>query len=184
MLFRSLPVESGYLNLQAPLVQAADGHYAYRDRRDMHRMILDTLVPRPGSAEPLTRKDRGHIEALFATDNSAGVAFAPSQLDTLYFRGVREGGALVAVAGIHVVSIQEGVAGVGNVFVRSDRRGRGLAQVVLSATVAAVQHAGVRTIGLNVDVTNLAAIQAYRNLGFRTRVRYVEGMADRVVTAS
>ena len=68
-------------------------------------------------------------------------------------------------------------------FVRPDRRGHGLAQVVLSATVSAVQRVGIRTIGLNVDLSNLAAIHAYRNLGFRTRVRYFEGTADRVVSA-
>jgi ribosomal protein S18 acetylase RimI-like enzyme len=182
-LLSALPTESGYLNLQAHAVEAADGRFIYRDRRDMHRMILDAFVPRAGSAEPLTPMDRAVIEALFATGDGAGVAFMPSQLATGYFRGVRERGELVAVAGIHVVSILEGVAGVGNVFVRSDRRGRGLAQVVLSATVAAVRRAGVRTIGLNVEHSNIAAIHAYHNLGFRTRVRYFEGTADRVASA-
>jgi ribosomal protein S18 acetylase RimI-like enzyme len=72
------------------------------------------------------------------------------------------------------------VAGVGNVFVRADRRGKGLARTVLSATVAAIIETGVRTIGLNVERTNEPAIRAYESLGFRTALRYFEGMADRV----
>ncbi|MBC8166625.1 MAG: GNAT family N-acetyltransferase, partial [Bryobacteraceae bacterium] len=81
--------------------------------------------------------------------------------------------------GVHVVSQNESVAGVGNIFTRSDFRGRGLAQSVTSAVVRTLVEAGIRTIGLNVEYTNAAAIRAYEAIGFRTRFHYYEGVADR-----
>ncbi|MEZ5352629.1 MAG: GNAT family N-acetyltransferase [Bryobacteraceae bacterium] len=179
-LLRAIPVDSGYLNLQSATANSAAGVYAYRKRYEMHRMILADFTPRAGVTEPLTPAHRDEVEALFATGNGSGIAFHVSQMESGFFRAVREHGTLVAVAGIHVASANEGVAGVGNVFVREDRRGRGFAQVVLSATVAAVRGAGIRTIGLNVERSNAAAIHAYENLGFRTRFSYFEGTADRV----
>jgi ribosomal protein S18 acetylase RimI-like enzyme len=179
-LLAALPTESGYLNLPANLLPAAEGLYAFRRRHEMCRMILGRFRPRPGSTVPLTLADAGAIESLFTTGHGAGIAYAPAQLATGYFRGVRDHGHLVAVAGIQVVSLAEGVAAVGNVFVREDHRGRGLAQTVLSATVTAVRDAGIATIGLNVEHTNAPAVHAYENLGFRTAFHYFEGTADRV----
>jgi predicted GNAT family acetyltransferase len=146
----------------------------------MCRMILGRFVGRAGHAIPLTMADCAEIQALYASGDHAAIAFAPVQLTSGLFRGVRDEGALVAVAGVQVISVAEGVAAVGNVFVREDRRGRGLAQTVLSATVAAVLETGVRTVGLNVERTNHAAVRAYEALGFKTALTYYEGMADRV----
>jgi len=178
-LLAELPTTYGYLNAQSHTLAAAEEIYAYRHRNEMARMMLGDFVPREGPAEPLGMEAQQEVEALFASGDGAGIAFSPSQLKAGFFRGVRENGDLIAVAGTHVVSTQEGVAGVGNVFVRSDRRGRGLAQTVLSATVAAVRQAGIPTIGLNVEHTNAAALHAYEKLGFRTRFSYFEGMADK-----
>lgn len=180
-LLEALPCESGYLNLQGAVVDAARGIYEYRRRDEMCRMILEDFAPRAGAVEALSLRDQAEIEALFASGDGAGIAFAAPQLQTGFFRGVRERGELIAVAGVHVVSRNEGVAGVGNVFVRADRRGRGLAQVVLSAVTEAVLETGIRTVGLNVEHTNVPAIRAYENLGFRTRFRYFEGPAIRSV---
>ena len=94
---------------------------------------------------------------------------------------MRKNGELAAVAGVHVVSRDEGVAGVGNVFTRSDWRGHGLAQSTTSAVVTALKTAGIPTIGLNVEIGNTAAIAAYERLGFRTAFEYQEGTALRVV---
>lgn len=177
-----LPASSGYLNLQPDHVPAAEGVYVFRHRHEMQRMILRDFVPRTGTTEALGPSDCAEIEALYATAPGAAIAFAPVQLMTGLFRGIREAGELIAVAGVQVASVAEQVAAVGNVFVREDRRGRGLAQMVLSATVQAVLDAGIRTIGLNVERTNLAAVRAYETLGFRTALAYYEGMADRVAT--
>ena len=184
-LLRALSVRHGYLNLQAHAVDAADGIYRYRQRHEMCRMLLDGVAPRAGSVSPrggvlpLTVADSAEVQALFDTGDGAGIAFSPAQMEAGFFRGIREEGALVAVAGTHVVSRQESVAGVGNVFVREHRRGHGLAQTVLSAVVASVRQAGIRTIGLNVESTNAPARRAYEKLGFRTHFLYTEGEAER-----
>jgi len=178
-LLAALPDDSGYLNLKADHVAAAEGIFRYRERHEMHRMILDTFAPRDGETVVLGPADCGEIERLYATGDGGGIAFAPFQLETGLFRGIRREGELVAVAGVQVASKNEGVAAIGNIFTRPDCRGQGLAQVVTSAVTLAVQKAGIRTIGLNVETTNAAAIQAYERIGFRTRVSYFEGPAER-----
>jgi ribosomal protein S18 acetylase RimI-like enzyme len=179
-LLSALPTASGYLNLQPHMLSCAEGLYVFRHRHEMRRMMLGHFVPRPGNTRTLTPADLADIESLYASGDNAATAFAPVQLKTGLFRGIREDGVLVAVAGVQAISLAEGVAAVGNVFVREDRRGRGLARAVLSDTVAAVLDAGVRTIGLNVEHSNASAVRAYEALGFRTVLQYVEGMADRV----
>jgi ribosomal protein S18 acetylase RimI-like enzyme len=183
-IFMRLEEASGYLNLKPELLDCATGIYCYRKCNRMNRMIMDAFRPRVGKTEVLSMTDQRDIESLYATGDGGGIAFAPFQLDSGFFRGVRVNGELVSVAGVHVVSRNESVAGVGNIFTRPDYRGRGLAQIVTSAVVTALQDAGIRTIGLNVEHTNTAAIQAYERLGFSTRFSYFEGVADRITAAS
>jgi ribosomal protein S18 acetylase RimI-like enzyme len=171
---------SGYLNLKPDQFDNAAGIYVYRERHRMNRMIMEEFKPLRGNTEALTRADCNDIEQLYATGDGGGIAFALFQLDTGFFRGIRQDGKLVAVAGVHVVSGNEGVAGVGNIFTRPDHRGRGLAQIVTSSVVTALQEAGIRTIGLNVEHTNTPAIRVYERLGFQTRFHYYEGVADRL----
>lgn len=168
----------GYLNLRMEQAERAARLFRYRRRNRMCRMVLGDFAPRGGECEALTGMHRGEIERLFATGDGAGIAFAPQQLESGLFRGIRKGGELVAVAGIHVASVNEGVAGVGNVFVREDWRGQGLAQTVLSAVTSAVRDLGISTVGLNVEHTNGPAIRAYERLGFATRFEYYEGPAE------
>ena len=179
-LLEALGDVSGYLNLKPHQLDAAAGIYSYRQRNEMQRMLLETIQPRDGNAEPLTVQDVEQIERLYASGTGAGIAFAPFQLDSGFFRGIRRSGELVSVAGVHVVSRNESVAGVGNIFTRADCRGQGLAQVALSAVAVALREAGIQTIGLNVERTNAAAIRAYERVGFQTRFHYYEGVADRV----
>jgi ribosomal protein S18 acetylase RimI-like enzyme len=182
-LLAALPELSGYLNLKPCQLHAAEGIYRYRERHEMQRMILETPALRLGPAYPLTLEDRKQIELLYACGDGGGIAFAPFQLGTGFFRGFRRDGELVAVAGVHVVSRNESVAGVGNIFTRPDCRGQGLAQIVTSAVVVALRDAGIQTIGLNVEHTNTPAIRAYERIGFRTRFNYYEGVASRLCAA-
>ena len=182
-LLAALPERCGYLNLKPHQLAAADGIYRFRERHEMRRMFLDVPQLRAGTTEPLTTRNQGEIEALYACGDGGGIAFAPFQLESGFFRGIRRSGELVAVAGVHVVSHSEGVAGVGNIFTRPDARGHGLAQTVASAVVSALRQAGIHTIGLNVENTNAPAISAYERIGFRTRLTYSEGVADRLVSA-
>jgi ribosomal protein S18 acetylase RimI-like enzyme len=177
-LLATLREATGYLNLKPEQLEAAEGIYRYRKRHEMRRMFLGAFQPRYGEVEALTPGHCEEIEELYAT-GGGGIAFSPSQLETRFFRGVRRDGKLVAVAGVHVASQQEGVAAVGNICTRPDSRGQGLAQIVTSAVVGALEEAGIRTIGLNVECTNVTAIRAYERIGFRIHFSYFEGVVDR-----
>jgi ribosomal protein S18 acetylase RimI-like enzyme len=176
-----LPVSAGYLNLKPCQMEAAEGIYRYRDVHQMQRMFLADLTLPAGTAEVIGPSDLEQVERLYASGDGGGIAFAPFQLDTGFFYGIRKGGELVSVAGVHVVSRNEGVAGVGNIFTRPDCRGQGLAQIVTSAVAMALSEAGIQTIGLNVEHTNTGAIRVYERVGFRKHFSYYEGMADRVL---
>lgn len=147
----------------------------------MWRMVLPpeafTGVP-DGSTMALTRADLTSVQALFAGQPSMPDAFHPSQLDHGCFFGVREGGALIAVAGTHVYSESRSVAAVGNVFTRPDHRNRGLARRVTGAVAAALLERGLRTIVLNVAMDNEPAVRAYRALGFMPFCGYYEGAGE------
>lgn len=183
-LLAALPVATGYLNLKEHQLNAAQGIYHYRECHRMERMFLDTFRPKPGSAEALTPVDCRAIEQLYASGDRGGIAFAEFQLRSGFFRGVRQRGELVAVAGVQVWSLNEGVAAVGNIFTRPDCRGQGLARTVTSAVVASLREAGIRTIGLNVENTNTTAIRVYERIGFRGHFSYFEGTADRIRSRS
>jgi ribosomal protein S18 acetylase RimI-like enzyme len=180
-LLSALPQAAGYLNLKPHQLGAAAGIYRYRELHQMQRMFLEDLKRSERTAEPLTPRDLEQVERLYASGDGGGVAFAPFQLETGFFYGIRRSAELVSVAGVHVVSRNESVAGVGNIFTRPDRRGQGLAQIVTSAVAAALSEAGIQTVGLNVEHTNTSAIRVYERVGFRTHFSYYEGMADRVV---
>lgn len=179
-LLAALPEQGGYLNIRPHHLAAAEQVYRYLTRYHIQRMILDNFQPRSGSTETLAPTDCGEIEKLYASGDGGGIAFAPFQLHTGLFRGIRQSGELVAVAGVQVISRNEGVAAVGNIFTRADCRGRGLAQVVTSAVVGAIQEAGIPTVGLNVRMDNGPAIRAYEKIGFRKRFEYFEGVAEKI----
>ena len=173
---------TGYLNLQPHQLEAATGLYTYRgERHRMERMFVEELRPRAaGHVALLGPEHAGEIESLYGKGDGGGIAFAPFQLATGMFRGIRcEDGELVAVAGVHVLSRNEGVAGVGNIFTHPSHRGKGYAQAATSAVVTALREAGIATIGLNVEHDNAAAIAAYGRIGFRARFHYFEGVAGR-----
>jgi ribosomal protein S18 acetylase RimI-like enzyme len=178
-LLTALPEACGDLNLKLDQVAAAAGVYQYRERREMRRMFLDGNGARESEAVPVTRADLPAIERLYQ-DGGGGTAFASFQLDSGFFRGVRRGNRLVAVAGVQAVSTAESIAAIGNVVTHPAWRGHGLARATVSAVVAALRRAGIATIGLNVEDSNTPAIRAYERIGFRTRLRYIEGAADRV----
>jgi len=96
----------------------------------------------------------------------------------VYF-GVREGSALVAAGGTHIVSGTSGVGAVGNVYTRRDRRGRGLGARVIGAVTAALLGMRVQTIALNVKRENAVAIRLYERLGFDPYCTFCEGIAVR-----
>jgi ribosomal protein S18 acetylase RimI-like enzyme len=132
--------------------------------------------------------DTSHVEALgpaheaelaafygheaYLPEERGGRFFAPYMLALGPWFGVREAGRLVCAAGLHVLSRRYGVAAIGNVATRPDRRSRGLARAATARLCS--ELAPMRTIALNVASANTAARRCYESLGFRDVLRYEE----------
>jgi GNAT superfamily N-acetyltransferase len=133
----------------------------------------------PGAATSrLNASDVPALQDLYADGESSGESpdfFFPSMVTDGVFHGIYEGPALVAAAGTHVLAREEGAATIGNVYIRRDRRGRGLGRLVASAVLDDL--AGIQTIGLNVGADNDAALHLYESLGFTRHCEFYEGLA-------
>jgi ribosomal protein S18 acetylase RimI-like enzyme len=114
--------------------------------------------------ERLGTEHSGELEALYQK-SSAHSWFAAWTLETGFYFGLREGGALVAAAGVHVVCPEQRVAAIGNVATDPAYRGRGLATRVTARLCRALLEVADH-VGLNVQADNAAAIACYRKLGF------------------
>jgi len=128
----------------------------------------------------LGAKDVAALERLYADGESTGESpdfFYASMVTDGVFFGIYKGPDLLAAAGTHLVSRDEGAAAIGNVYVRRDRRGRGLGRAVTEAVVH--ELAGITTIGLNVRADNTAAIRVYESLGFAPHCDFREALAER-----
>ena len=179
-LLSDVPVDRADLAIREDDRDLASESWRFERENVLVRMMLAEPRLRPhGEAERLTLGHADEIDALLSTGDRTGVAFAHSQLATGCYFGLRSAGALIAVAGVHVVSEAEGAAAIGNVFTHADHRGRGLAQVTVSAVAAELLARRIPAIGLNVVKTNAPAAQAYTRLGFVPRLSFVQGPAVR-----
>lgn len=139
-----------------------------------------TPVPMPALADqvvPLRPHDRDEVRALYERAYP-GNWFDARMLESGQYFGVRDGGALVCVAGIHVVSPQYRVAALGNITTLPSHRGRGLAAATTARLCRSLRDAGITTIGLNVRADNAAAIACYERLGFVEIGEYDEHMLE------
>jgi ribosomal protein S18 acetylase RimI-like enzyme len=156
----------------------------------MLRMALCPTTFKPAAHDGIFsvgETDLDAVVALYADGHQQGEGptfFNATMLRQGTFRGVREDGKLVAIAGTHLFSSELGVAAVGNVYTRRDCRGRGLGARVTSAVVEAAITRGVTTIVLNVAPANEGARRVYQRLGFETYCRFFEGHARRAVNAA
>ena len=118
------------------------------------------------------------LQALYADGEASGEApdfFMPQTVNDGAYCGVFEGQELVAAAGTHVLSRDEGAAAIGNVYTRRDRRGRGLARAGTAGVLERLD--GVATVALNVRTDNAVALRVYESLGFRRHCRFHEAVA-------
>lgn len=171
------------LHVKAEGLEALAPTYTALSTRPLWRMALTPSAFRPDSVAdvvPLNAADLAAVSELYADGHANGEGptfFHESMLEQGTFHGVREGPALIAIAGTHLFSPQHGVCTVGNVYTRRDRRRRGLGARV---TTAVVQHAlahGIATIVLNVTQDNRAAQRVYERLGFHRHCEFFEGEA-------
>jgi ribosomal protein S18 acetylase RimI-like enzyme len=159
---------------------AAVGHRTvWADAYDKLHLPADVaLPPAPEDVEVLGAEDLPDLVALLATDPDAGDFFHAGLLDTGHYLGRRQGGDLVAVAGVHVVDPVNGVAALGNVATHPAHRRRGHGRAVVVALCHRLR-AEVAVIGLNVRHRTAAARGLYDRLGFRFAVTYEEAAVAR-----
>lgn len=119
--------------------------------------------------------DRAEVEAFYAAAYP-GNWFDPRMLETGRYVGVREGGALASVAGVHVYSPAQRVAALGNIATMPASRGRGMGAAA-TAALCRMLSKDCDTIGLNVHAENRGAIGLYERLGFAVVGDYEEQAA-------
>jgi ribosomal protein S18 acetylase RimI-like enzyme len=170
-----------HLQVQPDALAEVARYAAVGGIKHMQRMVwtggataIDDRVTR------LTAADLAALKRLYADGAPAGESpdfFYDSMVNDGVFFGVYEGDALVAVAGTHLVSRDEGAAAIGNVYTRRDRRGGGYSRVVTSAVLHELRD--LRTVGLNVRQDNVPAIRVYESLGFVRHCEFREALATR-----
>jgi predicted GNAT family acetyltransferase len=121
---------------------------------------------------PLTPAHREELEALYRV-SYPGNWFDSRMLETGFYYGLRRGGDLVSVAGVHVYSPRYNVAALGNITTHPAFRGQGLATMT-SAGLCQSLLAQVEHIGLNVRADNIGAMTCYQKLGFERIAVYGE----------
>ncbi|MCA9822379.1 MAG: GNAT family N-acetyltransferase [Dehalococcoidia bacterium] len=171
---------NSYTTCQPPHLDVLKRVYRLANQQPMMRMGV-----RPGSFRPvsdeqtvrLTGLDIRKINSLYSTDGTSAY-YVPEHIDSGVYRGLVMDGRLVAVAGTHVVSRQERVAVVGNVFTHPAYRGRGFATAATSAVTEALFEFCDNVV-LTVDPTNRPAVAAYDKLGYLEVCRLVEASAVR-----
>jgi ribosomal protein S18 acetylase RimI-like enzyme len=169
-----------HLQVKRDALDEVARHAVVSSQQLMWRMTwTGARLPSPGTAASrLTARELPALQTLYADGQSAGESpdfFFPSMVADGIFHGIYEGAELVAAAGTHVVAREEGAAAVGNVYVRRDRRGRGLGRLVTAAVLGELD--GVETIGLNVRADNDAALHLYESIGFARHCEFYEALA-------
>jgi ribosomal protein S18 acetylase RimI-like enzyme len=179
-----------YLLIKPEILPLIRARFHISHETAMWRMVLDPArFTQPDTdAVRLSLADYPALLRLHADGAAAGEApdeapdfFAPSMVEQGVFYGLYEGSELVAAAGTHIVAPGEGVAAVGNVYTRRDRRGRGLARQVTGAVTAELLQRlpDDAVIALNVIQANAPAVSVYRRLGYVAYCEFYEGLAER-----
>jgi GNAT superfamily N-acetyltransferase len=173
-----------HLQVQPNALDEVKRHATVTNERHMQRMTLERRAP--ASVDPrvrrLTSADADALTKLYrdgeATGESPDFFYSSMVTDGVFF-GVYEEQELTAVAGTHLVSRDESAAAIGNVYVRRDRRDRGLGRNVTEAVINELRD--LETIGLNVRVDNPSAIRVYESLGFAKHCDFREALATRAL---
>lgn len=177
--------ERVYLSVHQEHLPVLQRYYAGDDYREMVRMSLGEDVALPPVSHPVGRlrsDDIPAIEALIAQGGPfAPDGFAPYQVADGFFFGATDGaGELAAIGGTHIFNREEGVAAIGNVYTRSDCRGKGYARAITSEIVSQLRAAGLPLVVLNVNSENTIARKLYDSLGFVEHCSFVEGIVKRI----
>jgi ribosomal protein S18 acetylase RimI-like enzyme len=170
-----------FLAVKPEAVPGVRDHYRVDAPAPMVRMVVEraTFQPALGDSVRLDQGDTQHLNRLYQLGITS---YLPQRAVAagIYY-GVRRGTRLIAAAGTHVISPQQGIAAVGNVYTQREYRGQGLAKVVTSAvTDDLLQECD--TVVLNVRADNPPALAAYRALGYRVHTEFEERLVHRQVS--
>jgi RimJ/RimL family protein N-acetyltransferase len=145
----------------------------------MLRMELDKAEFNPPAdlavARRLTAADAAELNRLY---NEEGTRHTGRQIEEGVYFGSYHRSWLVAAAGTHIYSREEGTAVVGNVYTHPDFRNHGLGTAVTAAVVSHLMRS-CDLIVLNVDPANRTARHIYEQMGFKQTGRLIEAMATR-----
>jgi ribosomal protein S18 acetylase RimI-like enzyme len=169
-----------YATCQPQHIEALKSVYRLANQQPMIRMGVlkgGFAASENVSTIALSGLDIRRINGLYSTDGTTSY-YVPEHIDAGVYRGAVVDGRLVAIAGTHVVSRQERVAVVGNVFTHPAYRGRGYGTAVTSAVTTALFEFCDHVV-LTVDPSNRPAIAAYQKLGYREVCQLVEASAVR-----
>lgn len=169
-----------YATCQPQHLETLRGVYRLASQQPMIRMSVTPERFRPVVKAGLVRLsglDIRRINALYSSEGN-GSYYVPEHIDAGVYRGIVTEGRLVAIAGTHVVSEQERVAVVGNVFTHPMYRGRGFATLVTSAVTESLLEY-CNPVVLTVDPSNTPAVRAYERLGYTEACQLVEASAAR-----
>ncbi len=176
---RILAVRRGTIHyiLSPDASRAVQSWYHHRNVREMWRMVVPRAGFKPRGIKKAQRLSWDYASTLRALLGESGdvLAIDPSILRKGVFYGVHDSLKLVAVAGTHVVSPQEGVAAVGYVYTVPEYRGKGYATACTAAVTKALLDMGLHTVVLNVAKDNAPALKVYERLGYQRYCALVEG---------
>lgn len=158
-----------YAHLDPHVLSVLTDVYRVTPRGIHWRMGLTNPAPiatvDTASVVQLTSADLESLTVLYATAYPGNV-FHAYELQTGRYYGIRQGAAIISVAGVHVYSRTYKVAALGNVTTHPAMRRRGLSRQVCARLCQALLEDGISTIGLTVQAKNAAAIGCYGQLGF------------------
>jgi RimJ/RimL family protein N-acetyltransferase len=168
-----------FLTCKIQHLELAQRHYELSERGSMMRMLVDreTFRTVESEARRLTGREVREINRLYRADGTPAFYTAENIDDAVYYGAFREG-QLVAVAGTHVVSREDGIAVAGNVFTHPMHRSLGLGTTVTGAVTRHLLQSCPEVV-LSVDPRNVPAVRAYERLGYREVGRLIEGAATR-----
>jgi len=183
---RELP-ERAHVHMAPEHLPVFDQHFNIDNLRPMLRMGLQAedpgVIPEVAGDDPgvetLGHRDTGEIMELFG--HYPDSFFEPSQLSSGHYYGIRRGGRLVSVAGVHICSRDERIAVLGNIVTHPDFRSRGLSTACTAHLCRRLLSEGIGTLALNVARRNFSAVHIYEKLGFRECCTYLEGFLQRTL---
>ena len=169
--------EHAYITCRPEHVAMTHDFYTWNRTIPMWRMALDPskFDAVNGNCVRLTSAHSSQLTELYSL--GGGIGFSTTQVQDGVFFGIFVERKLIAVAGTHLISVNYGVAAVGNVFTHPDFRGQGYGTATSNAVVSELLKIGIPDIILNVGQDNSSAIRIYERLGFKNYCPFFEGPA-------